>query len=293
VQEYLLDEVIHDTVAGLHASFLKSPVAIAQDAAHGIAFHRGLGEASYPYGLGSPASPVAAEVEAYAAASYIKPNIALVGSGIDSADFAKWVPEFFSELPTAKPQGLPATPSPSTKYFGGESRISSSKGSAMVLAFPGTSLASGSAYKPEIDALAALLGGQSTIKWSAGSSVLGKIAASHPGVKIATESIKYTDTGLLSISISGPAKSVGAAAKDVAGALKSLSPAAEDLKKAVAQAKFKAYDATTGEAPAYDEIGLALISSGKVASAEEALKGISSLSESAVSTVSNVPERME
>jgi ubiquinol-cytochrome c reductase core subunit 2 len=286
---YVLHEVVEDVLEGSHSKFLADPTAIATQGAHSLAFHRGLGAPLFS-ATSKPFHLHAEEIEAYGSAAYSKPNVALVGSGILSSELSKWTGEFFKDLPSAAPQGLPSLSGSPSKYFGGEERISSSKGNSLVIGFSGSSLANGSAYKAEVDVLATLLGGEAPVKWGSGTSLLAKAAASH-GVSISTESAKYSDAGLLYITISGGAKNVAAAGKDVAAALKSLgsgSVAKESVQKAIAQAKFKAADAETGEAPSLDLVGLSAIN-GKILTPEEAIKGLSSISESAVSQVSHVP----
>jgi ubiquinol-cytochrome c reductase core subunit 2 len=281
---HVLHEVVTPLMQESHAKFLADTSAIALQGAHGVAFHRGLG-----FNLYSPtAKPYhlhAEEVEAYSSAAYAKSNIALVASGVSQSDLAKWTGEFFKDASASAPSGLPAIQSAPAKYFGGEERISSGKGNSLVIAFPGSSLASGSSFKPEIDAVASLLGGPASIKWGSSTSLLGKTAAAH-GVKISTETAKYSDSGLLYITISGSAKSVAAAAKDAVAAVKSLGSGTgkDEVKKAIAQAKFKAYDLETGEAPAIDLLGLSTLT-GKFQTPEEALKGISAVSEAAVTQV--------
>lgn len=191
-------------------------------------------------------------------------------------------------MPATAPTGLPSLENASGKYYGGETRIAHSGGSAVVIAFEGSSLIGGASHKPSVDALAALLGGQSAVKWSTGTSILAKAVAAHPGVKVKTDSTQYTDTGLLNVLITGPHKAVAAAVKDVAAAIKSLSSSeasSDDLKKAIAQAKFKAYELETAEVPQYDVIGLGGIA-GQIKTSEEALKGISELSVDALKKVS-------
>jgi len=287
VAEYAIDEVIAPVIAEHHHRFISDPTAVAQNAAHEVAFHRGLGNSLYPVGPASTPKLLGPEVEAYAAVAYAKNNFALVGNGIEKAELAKWSGEFFKDVSAAAPAGLPALSAPTAKYYGGETRIAHSGGSAVVIAFQGSSLIGGASHKPEIDALATLLGGQSAVKWSKGTSLLAKAVAAHPGVSVKTESTQYSDTGLLNITISGSHKTVAAAVKDVAAAIKSLgssAPAAEDLKKAVAQAKFKAYDAETSDAPSYDIIGLGAVA-GQIKTSEQALKSISALTPDAVKKV--------
>jgi ubiquinol-cytochrome c reductase core subunit 2 len=283
----MLQETIDPVITEAQKAFLADPKAIALNAAHSLAFHRGLGNALYPSSLASY-HVQAAEVEAYGAVAYSKPNFALVGSGIDKAELTKWAVEFFSSVSATAPSGLPSLETPATKYYGGEERIYNPKKNAIVLAFPGSGLANGTGFKPEFEVLSTLLGGTPSVKWSSASSILGKAIASHTGVKVNTDLAKYSDSGLLYVTLSGPTKAIGAAAKDVVAAIKSLSSGSiskDDFKKAAAQAKFKVSNAETADAPSVDLIGLSAIT-GKLQTPEESLKGVSSVSEAAVSAVS-------
>jgi ubiquinol-cytochrome c reductase core subunit 2 len=289
----MLHELVDPAISEAQKKFLANPTAVALNSVHGLAFHRGLGNSFYPSLLVSATHYLqAAEIEAYGAAAYSKPNFALVASGAKKDELSKWVGEFFKSVPATPPSGLPALESPATKYYGGEERIDHAKGNAIVLAFPGSGLASGSAYKPEFDVLAKLLGGEASIKWSSGTSVLAKAVAAHTGVSASTNLAKYSDSGLIYVTLTGPSKALAAAAKDVVGAIKSFSEgqiSKDDIKKATAQAKFQAYNSETSDAPAVDLIGLSALSNGKVATYEEALKGVSSVSEDAVKEVFSFP----
>jgi ubiquinol-cytochrome c reductase core subunit 2 len=287
--DYMLHEVVEPAMAEAHHKFLADPVTIALNSVHGLAFHRGLGNPLYPSSLVSSSQYLqAAEIEAYGAVAYAKPNFTLVASGVDQAELSKWTGEFFKSVNASAPAGLPALESPATKYYGGEERISHAKGNAIVLAFPGTSLNSTTTYKGEFEVLSKLLGGKPSIKWASGTTLLAKAVSSHIGVSASSNLAKYSDAGLLYVTLTGPAKALSAAAKDVVSALKSLSEgqiSKDDLKKATAQAKFENYNAQTSDAPALDLIGLSALANGKVSTYEEALKGISSVSEDAVKQV--------
>ena len=287
----MINEVNSHTTAAAQSQFTNDTSAIALNAAHAIAFHRGLGNSIYPSSGLSQFKVSAEEVEAYAAAAYVKPNIALVGSGLDSAEASKWVGEFFSDVSTNAPSTIPAIQSASSKYFGGEERIHHAGGNSVVIAFSGSGVLAGSAAKPEIDVIAALLGGQSSIKWSHGSSMLSKVSTSHPTVSISTESLKYSDAGLMAITLTGPAKAVTSAAKDTVAILKSVAAgdiSSEAMKKAMAGAKFKAYDSETSAPLSFGTLGLNTLSGGKVKSSEESLQGISNVSEGNVKEVSRL-----
>lgn len=221
------------------AKLASDAVALALDSAHATAFHSGLGSSLYPIG----STPLGAylnehSVAAFAGAAYTKPNIAVVADGVSQGKASKWIESFFKGVPSSSSSQLQLHTA-ATKYYGGEQRTpQSGSKSALVIAFPGYTLASD---KPEAAVLNALLGGQSTIKWSPGFTLLSKAAAAAPGASISSSNFGYTDAGLLAIQISGPAAQVRTAAEEAVKALKSVaeSPVSkEDLTKAIAKAKF-------------------------------------------------------
>lgn len=130
--------------------------------------------------------------------------------------------------------------SEATKYHGGEQRVSHSAGNSFVIAFPGADLAGS---KPEFNVLASLLGGQSTIKWAPGFSLLSKATAGLSGVSVSASNLAYSDAGLLAVQLTGQAASVRKAAEETVKALKSVADGTvgkEDITKAIANAKFEA-----------------------------------------------------
>lgn len=112
----------------------------------------------------------------------------------------------------------------------------------MVIAFPGSDIAGS---KPELDVLASLLGGKSTIKWAPGYSLLSKATASLSGLSVSASNLAYSDAGLLNIQLTGNAASVRKAAEETVKALKSVadgSVSKDDVTKAIANAKFDALE---------------------------------------------------
>ncbi|KAE9372175.1 LuxS/MPP-like metallohydrolase [Stipitochalara longipes BDJ] len=217
---------------------------LAVNSAHGVAFHRGLGTPLYP----SSSTPLTkylneSSIAQFANSAYAKSNIAVVANGASQAELAKWVGEFFTDVPSSSANTLS---SEATKYFGGEERIAHDGGNSLIIAFPGSSsFTAGSSYKPEIAVLAALLGGKSSIKWSPGFSLLSKAASSFPGASAATTHFAYSDAGLLSIQFSGSASAIRNASSEAVKALKSISDGSiskEDFTKAVASAKYNALE---------------------------------------------------
>ena len=166
-----------------------------------------------------------------------------MANGASQSELTKWAAEFFNGVPSS---GSVRLASEATKYYGGEERIAHGSGNALVIAFPGSSsFTSGNSYKPEMSVLAALLGGQSTIKWSPGFSTLAKAVAAFPGAQASTTHFAYSDAGLLAIQLSGTAEAIRGAAKEAVQALKTISQGTiskEDFTKAVALAKYRALE---------------------------------------------------
>lgn len=223
------------------AKLAGNPAAVALDNAHSLAFHNGLGSPIYP-SLSSSARNYLDEyaLAGFAEAAYTKPNIALVADGAAQSNLSQWADKFFSEVPASSSGQLSVKSTPST-YYGGEQRIDYQHGNSVVIAFPGSSASSSS---PEVAVLAALLGGDSGIKWSPGFSLISKIAAAT-GASGSTTNLKYSDTGLLAVQLSGSASAVRKAAEETAKALRSVaagSVSKEDLTKAIGKAKFDVLD---------------------------------------------------
>ncbi|KZF20688.1 cytochrome b-c1 complex subunit 2 [Xylona heveae TC161] len=263
---------------------LGSASELAVNSAHGLAFHRGLGDPISPTSS-TPLAKYLSEktIAAYGQAAYAKPNIAVVANNASQADLSKWVGEFFTELPTAAPAKLPKLESAPTKYFGGEERISHPSGNAMVIAFPGSSSfgAKGS-WQPEIAVLSALLGGQSGIKWSPGFSLVSKAVADIAGASAVTTNAQYSDAGLFYTTITGTAKGVRKAGEALSKTLKSVAAgefSKEDVSKAVASAKFKALESGMGIQNGLEATGMALISGGKAVELSEVAQSIGNVTE--------------
>nr|POF11458.1 cytochrome b-c1 complex subunit 2, mitochondrial [Quercus suber] len=235
--------VVHEEIIPLlqmeQKKYLASTLEMAINSAHGLAFHRGLGVPVKP----SSSTPISKyltvdTIAEYAGSAYAKPSFSIVANGADQAELSKWVNEFFTDVPA---QPINALKSEQSKYYGGEERIAHANGNSLVLAFPGSSAPTGQFYKPEVSVLAALLGGQSTIKWSPGFSLLAKATQDAPNMHVATNSNIYSDAGLLTIELSGAAADIKATAGKVVETLKSVAQGVskEDFQKAKALAKFK------------------------------------------------------
>lgn len=294
MSDHELKEVVSALLKYQQLAAFSNPENVAIDAAHGIAFHRGLGFPITP----SESSPYekylsADALAAFAQDAYSKSNVALVATGPNSADVSKWVGQFFKDLPTGGAAGqFKVQPSQATKYFGGEQRIASKTGNAVVIAFPGSSAFGTAGFKAEASVLAALLGGESTIKWTPGFSLLSQATKGFSQLNVSTKNHAYSDAGLFTVTLSGQADQVGAASKNVVDALKKAAAgevASEDIKKASALAKFRALESVQTLETGLEATGSGLVHGSKPYQIGEIAGALENVSEQQVKEVcSNV-----
>lgn len=273
-----------------HSTSLASPLALANNSAFGLAFHRGLGNplvptSSAPFTKYLDADAVVAE---FSKTAYSKSNIAVVANGASSSDLSKWVGQFFTDISTGS-STYPLNDVGASKYFGGEERIAHNGGNVTIIGFPGTSsFTSGSSYKPEIAVLAALLGGESNVKWSPGFSLLSKAAFEFPAATVSTKSNAFSDAGLLTVTVSGKAEHVAKASKAVVDALKKVAAGevtSEEIKKAIAVAKFRALEEGQDLTAGLEATGNGLIANSKAYQIDEVGASIDKVSEAQVKEV--------
>lgn len=271
-------------------TLLASPAQLALNSVHGVAFHRGLGEPLYA----TSSTPLTKYLDAetifqFSQAAYAGSNIAVVANGASHSELSKWVKEFFGDVNTGS--STFSLNSSASKYYGGEERIAHNSGNVLILGFPGSSsFTSGSSYKPEIAVLAALLGGESTIKWSPGFSLLSKAAKDFPNAHVSTQHAAYSDAGLLYVTIEGNAQHIAKASKEVVAALKKVASgdvAEEDIKKATVLAKYRALEAGQQTQAGLEATGAGLIAGGKPFQIDEIGSSIDKVSSDKVKAVSD------
>ncbi|KAL1873860.1 ubiquinol-cytochrome c reductase core subunit 1 [Diaporthe australafricana] len=254
------------------AKLTNNALGQALDNAHSVAFHKGLGSSIYP-SSSTTLGPYLNEnsIAAFAETVYTKPNIAIVADGTTQANLSKWIEPFFRDVPASAPSDLKLF-TEASKYYGGEQRTSLAGSNAMVLAFPGHNLQSD---KADVAVLAALLGGESSIKWSPGFSLFSKASAAS-GSSVLAKNLAYTDTGLLTIQITGSSVAVRKGAEEAVKALKSVSESGvtkEVLSKAIAKAKFDLLSQNELTGTGIVSAGNSLIHGGKIFQVADALKG--------------------
>lgn len=254
----------------------RSPAALALETAHDVAFHKGLGSARLAL---TNKYLTNKSITAYAKEVYNKGNIAVIASGAPDSALEKWITEFFSEVPAGT--GLPTIPA---KYYGGENRIYSTHGDALVIAFPGSP--SFPSFKAEYYVLSYLLGGETAVKWNPGLSVLSQAVSDIPSVAAVAKHVAYTDAGLLYITITGPGSQLTEAGGKVVKAFKSLATVKqEDLKKAIALAKFNALAAAEDRSAELEVVGQSVIASGKVPQVHDTVKAIEAVTPETIKAV--------
>lgn len=265
-------------------------LAIALDNAHAVAYHKGLGSSFFPSNT-TALGPYLSEnsVAAFAQAVYNKPNIAIVADGATQASLSKWIDPFFRDVPASAQSPLQLF-TEASKYYGGEQRTSLSGSNAFVIAFPGSNL---SADKADVAVLTALLGGESSIKWSPGFTLLAK-ASADSGAKISAQNLAYSDAGLLTIQITGSAHTVRSGASEAVKALKSVAEsgvAKDALTKAIAKAKFDLLSANELTGAGLVSAGNSLIHGGKIFQVTDALKSYEAVTADKVKAVSSPREK--
>ncbi|KAJ5576289.1 Peptidase M16 core [Penicillium sp. DV-2018c] len=290
--DHELNEVVSKLLKLKQQAVHSDSEAVALDAAHGVSFHRGLGASITP-SLTSPYEKYLSgdAIAEFAQSAYAKSNIALVATGPNSAELSKWVGQFFKDVPTGGASTKHSVlPSVASKYFGGEQRIASKTGNTVVIGFPGSSAFGTAGYKAEASVLAALLGGESTIKWSPGFSLLSQATKGFNQLRVSTKNNAYSDAGLFTVTLSGQADQVGAASKNVVDALKKAAAgevASEDIKKAIALAKFRALESVQTLETGLEATGSGLIHGNKPYQINEIAEALEKVTEQQVKEVAN------
>lgn len=285
--DYVYVEEVLPLIQLAHKKFLADTTDMAINSAHGLAFHRGLGNPTASSSI-TPITKYLTEesIEYYSQIAYAKPNIAIVANGADHAEVSKWVGEFFGDLEAAAPDNDPKSGEEETKFFGGEERIAHDGGNAFVIGFPGSASATSKGYRPEIAVLASLFGGESSIKWSSGFSLFAKAAA--PGSRIKTKSAIYSDAGLLFTTITGDAMSVRQSAGEVVKIIHEIASGKIDkeaIQKAKAAAKFKELEYGEDLKAGLELTGAGLIHGNQPYQIDEVAKKIDAVSEEQLKSV--------
>ncbi|KAF9701931.1 hypothetical protein EKO04_000051 [Ascochyta lentis] len=283
-QPHVYSEEVLPLIHFAHTRFVNSPIEMAINSAHSLAFHRGLGNSTASASQTPYTKYLDAEtIEHFSKSAYAKSNFAVVANGADHGDFSKWVGQFFDDVPSSPVQQL-TQGAGQTKYHGGEERLAHDGGNAMVIAFPGSSSFTGQFYKPEIAVLGSLLGGKSAVKWSPGFTILGQAKAT-PSTQVNTTSAIYSDAGLLFTSITGSAQSVAETAKAAVEAIKKIASgdiSSEAIAKAKAAAKFKELENGQDIRAGLQLSGNGLVNNSQAYQIDEVAKAIDGVSDEAV-----------
>ena len=288
-----MEEEVNNVIELSRKKLLGNTTEFALSSVHGVAFHRGLGNPLHPTSANPTKKYLSPEnLRAYSQAAYAKPNIAVVANGAPFDELKKWVGEFFTDTPAKPLSSVPNLGIEPTKYYGGEERVAQASGNTMTIAFPGSSSSTGGAYKPELAVLAALLGGQTTIKWSPGFSLLSRASEPYPQAHVMTTHHTYSDAGLVTVAITGPAAQVRKASEAVVKALKDTAAgniASEDIKKARATARFQALESGQNINTGIEMTGAGLIQGGRPYQLDELAQGMDKVTDDQVKAVSLTP----
>ncbi|GAA6058632.1 hypothetical protein JCM10212_004043 [Sporobolomyces blumeae] len=249
-------EEVVPQVAAEYEQAIRDSTTYAFDLAHQLAFRTGLGNSLFA----SPHTAVAhSAITSFAKSAFAPSNLAVVGSNVDASQLKSLVGEFF-----VSGNASSSISAPSSKYYGGEVRVPSVGHSPIdhfLIAFEGASAAS-----PEFTVLRYLLGGESSVKWSAGTSPLSKLSSTNVSAK--AFNLAYSDAGLFGISVQAPTAEVADVATKALAELKAVAKGASDeqVKQAVAKAKFAAASALETRAGQVELVGASLAASGKAPS---------------------------
>ena len=186
---------------------------------------------------------------------------------------------------------MPAIGTAKSQYYGGEERVAHDGGNTIILGFQGSSSFTDGSYNPAIPVLTALLGGQSTIKWSPGFSLLSRATQAYSQVDINTTHHTYSDAGLLTVSLtSNNASQVRDATKEVVKTIKEIAGGkvnSDEIKKAKANAKFRALESGQNIDTGIELTGAGLIQGGRPHQLDEVAKSIEGVTEAQVKAVSS------
>ncbi|KAF2118731.1 Metalloenzyme, LuxS/M16 peptidase-like protein [Lophiotrema nucula] len=268
-----------------HQKFLANPAEMAVNSVHSIAFHRGLGtptasSSTIPYTKYLDTETI----EYFSKLAYAKPNFAIVANGAEDGQLSNWVNQFFDNVPATVEAGATLGGLEPSKYHGGEERIAHASGNAYVIGFAGSSSFTGKFYKREIAVLGSLLGGQSSVKWSPGFSLLAQAKAS-PSTHVKTSSAIYSDAGLLYTVITGSANNVATTAEAAVKAIQKVAAGQitkEDFQKAKAAAKFKELEYGQDQSAGIVLTGNGLITGNKAYQIDEVAKAVDGVTEQSV-----------
>jgi len=272
------NEEVVPQVAAEYEQAIRDSTTYAFDLAHQLAFRNGLGNSLFA----SPHTAVEhSTITSFAKNAFSPSNLAVIGSNVDASNLKSLVSEFFVS-------GTPSSSSISasaSKYFGGEVRVPSvghSPVDQFLIAFEGASSASA-----EFAVLRYLLGGESSIKWSTGSSPLSKLASTN--VSAQAFNLTYSDAGLFGIAVKAPTSQVADVASKALSELKNIAKGAseESVKQAIAKAKFAAAAALETRYGQVELIGAQLAAQGKApTSLEEVFAALDKVTAESLSKVS-------
>jgi ubiquinol-cytochrome c reductase core subunit 2 len=268
-----LNELVLPLVEADSTAASNDPTTKALEAAHTIAFRHGLGASLFA--TQHPSFTID-DIKTFATSAFSSGNIAVLGTGIDQAKLSKLVEKSLGKIPSSS-----SVATPSTKYYGGETRVESTNPLQTVFIGFGTTGAPSS----DLAALASHVAPEPHVKWSKGISPISE--ATPSGTTVQTVYLPYSDATLFGVLIQGEnAADTKTAAQAVVKVLKSQ-VSETDAKKAVAKAKFRA----ASEADSRDGVVSLLgnkVFAGADASIETTLSSFDAVTPSSISSVSRL-----
>lgn len=259
-------------------SLQRNPLIQAIDAAHTIAFRRGLGNSLFS----ASESPVdLQDVKKFASKVYSADNIAFLTTG--QSDLSSSLSSYFSQL-----SATGQVKSDASQYFGGEQRYNlSHDGHAQPSAFIAWGSTSPSAAHT---VLAELLGGQSNIKWSRGLSPLSAIEEAN----VNALNFAYSDANLFGFTVeSSTDVNVKKASQKAVSALKAVAQngvESAQLKSAIAKSKFN-YTLYADSAQGWKELNGSGLINNNLKSLEQVLGEYDGVSTASIQQVSLITTR--
>lgn len=276
IARHELNELVLPVVEADSIAASSDPGTKALEVAHTIAFRHGLGASLF---ASQHPNFTIDDIKAFAASAFSSGNIAVLGTGIDQAKLSNLVEKSLGKNLSSSSSAA----TPSTKYYGGETRVESTSPLQTVFIGFGTIGAPSS----DLAALASHVAPEPHVKWSKGISPISE--ATSPETTVQTVYLPYSDATLLGVLVQGESVTeVKTAARAAVEALKSR-VSETDAKKAVAKAKFRA----ACEADSRD--GVVSLLSNKVfagadASVQTALSSFDAVTSSSISSVGRLRE---
>ncbi|WFC99413.1 ubiquinol-cytochrome c reductase core subunit 1 [Malassezia yamatoensis] len=261
----------------------QDPVVYGLETLQATAYrYTGVGSTLYA----NPAVPVKlSDVKSFASKALTQSNLAIVTSGLSQKDAETLIREKFANVPSGE-----AFSTPAAKYYGGDFRapIVDAHGHPLpqdhfFLAFQGAEQNSS-----QLAVLEALLGGESSVKWSHGLTPLARVSQQVEGSQVRAFNTVSQKTGLFGLHIAAPQGKVTDAAKAAVQALQQIAsktPSSQELSRAVVNAKFEEAQRRDGARHLAHESVAAALLNGQSTSIQDKLAELDNVKANELSSV--------